>query len=583
MKLSNIVSTELLPEFAESISWVMNALDHIIQDIKGRSVSIDAPLTMESIEALTDEELQALYAQYGLALYYPDISRARRNWMLYNMARIWRYLGTPKAVEFLCQYIFSDIDIELKVHDNGAFDEEGRLVNPDLVDVFDIEIMPGVIILPPEANQRILENVIRFSRNSQALRQIYYSYDTFVSQTVSPALPYNGIVAVENVLNEAVCEDSPEPPTPPGPTLPTIWQSRANVSPSNQSIAVGGISLLGRDGQIIQYYSDYSYAFRQWVKFTTTDRSPGEIISNAGYLAVKNTGTSEVTGVYGVDYAACSSNQAEVVTVYDSRNYTYNAFKFTSNNTDYYYVLDGTQTDWTDDLSSIGYGTQTDWTDDLLPDYIDVFFNFSSIFLSDVTFAANDYWGTWIIDSTDKSALESFGVTVEQITLENGIYDAVSKTNFESFDFEPIGLYTGNRTGETSADMTNFYCDEGPSNVNGSSYGKQVCIWSRNAYNTSVKTWKCRILNYHDQYTPALFNAYGKRQAEQIIQNVPCYLYNKLGSNFTYSSSIILKGVYNAYGSENTETFVLTGVNGLLAITCTSNSTTAAYCEIDGL
>ena len=138
-------------------------------------------------------------------------------------------------------------------------------------------------------------------------------------------------------------------------TLPTIWQSRANVSPSNQTIAVDGISLLSRDGQVITYYSDYSYAFRRWVKFTTTDRSPGEIISNAGYLAVKNTGTSDVTGVYNVDYAACSSNQAEVVTVYNANNEAYNAFKFTSNGADYYYVLDEVQTDWVNDLSSIGY------------------------------------------------------------------------------------------------------------------------------------------------------------------------------------------------------------------------------------
>lgn len=138
-------------------------------------------------------------------------------------------------------------------------------------------------------------------------------------------------------------------------TLPTIWQSRANVSPSNQTIAVDGISLLSRDGQVITYYSDYSYAFRRWVKFTTTDRSPGEIISNAGYLAVKNTGTSDVTGVYNVDYAACSSNQSEVVTVYNANNEAYNAFKFTSNGADYYYVLDEVQTDWVNDLSSIGY------------------------------------------------------------------------------------------------------------------------------------------------------------------------------------------------------------------------------------
>lgn len=57
--------------------------------------------------------------------------------------------------------------------------------------------------------------------------------------------------------------------------------------------------------------------------------------------------------------AVCSSSDAAVITVYDSSNNPYNAFKYTSDGTDYYYVLDGTQTDWTDDLSAIGYKLPT--------------------------------------------------------------------------------------------------------------------------------------------------------------------------------------------------------------------------------
>ena len=53
--------------------------------------------------------------------------------------------------------------------------------------------------------------------------------------------------------------------------------------------------------------------------------------------------------------AQCNSTDATVITVYDSSNNPYNAFQYTSDGTDYYYVLDGTQTDWTDDLASIGY------------------------------------------------------------------------------------------------------------------------------------------------------------------------------------------------------------------------------------
>ncbi len=463
----------------------------------------------------------------------------------------------------------------------------------------------------------------------------------YISHSQSDSEYITGAIGEYNDAIDEIIDNIPDvPPTPPDPTLPTIWQSRANVSPSNQTISVGGISLLSRDGQIIQYYSDYSYAFRRWVKFTTTDRSPGEIISNAGSLAVKNTGTSDVTGVYNVDYAACSNNQAEVVTVYDNQNASYNAFKFNSNGTDYYYVLDEVQTVWTDDLSSIGYsltpaivlptvsisgdfgtnlfkfntlgsdytfnagvttsiyrydtgaietynqsknyatvrcinaasqiitrtgvelvnwngnlwchnisgstlvvayikvavcssneatvitvynssneafnafkytasgtdyyyvldGTQTDWTDDLSSigyhlqaEYIDVFLYLYYDGRS-CTFGARDYWGSFIIDNEDKAALENFGISIVTVTSSGAITataEAVSYANNDQFTLEILGLYTGVRTGDAVADLSNFNIDRGPSNQ--PFYYPQNCIWSINAYNTSVKTWKCRI------------------------------------------------------------------------------------------
>lgn len=72
------------------------------------------------------------------------------------------------------------------------------------------------------------------------------------------------------------------------------------------------------------------------------------------YMCAKNVSDSSQQ-FYSTRVAECSSNQVTVVTVYDSSNVAYNAFKFTASGTDYYYVLDGVQTDWTDDLSSIGY------------------------------------------------------------------------------------------------------------------------------------------------------------------------------------------------------------------------------------
>lgn len=85
------------------------------------------------------------------------------------------------------------------------------------------------------------------------------------------------------------------------------------------------------------------------------------IFNNSGAMAVRNVSDQTFQSTQS-KYAVCSSNQATVVTVYDSSNIAYNAFKFTASGTDYYYVLDGTQTDWADDLASIGYSLyKTAW------------------------------------------------------------------------------------------------------------------------------------------------------------------------------------------------------------------------------
>lgn len=76
--------------------------------------------------------------------------------------------------------------------------------------------------------------------------------------------------------------------------------------------------------------------------------------SNNNYFYARNISTNTLY-LYALRVAVCSSSSATVITVYDSSNNPYNAFKYTLDGTDYYYVLDGTQTDWTDDLSGIGY------------------------------------------------------------------------------------------------------------------------------------------------------------------------------------------------------------------------------------
>ena len=74
-------------------------------------------------------------------------------------------------------------------------------------------------------------------------------------------------------------------------------------------------------------------------------------------LGAKNE-TADTISVYYILYAECSDPTAIVVTVTNSQEALYNSFKYTKDGTTYYYVLDGVQSQWTDDLSSIGYSEE---------------------------------------------------------------------------------------------------------------------------------------------------------------------------------------------------------------------------------
>ena len=177
MKLDDIHSRDLLPRFAESMGWVNDAFDQLVVEGAARSVTIDAPLTMEAIHALTDAELQSLYAYYGIAVYYPDLSRTARENMLYNLSRVYRFLGTPHAVELLCNYIFDESEVvQVQIKDNLAW-SDGRLYDPTLLDVFDISLNVSALELSESATARIYENVRNFARNSQWLRGVVVNFD----------------------------------------------------------------------------------------------------------------------------------------------------------------------------------------------------------------------------------------------------------------------------------------------------------------------------------------------------------------------------------------------------------------------
>ena len=153
-------------------------------------------------------------------------------------------------------------------------------------------------------------------------------------------------------------EDSPEPPV----VLPTVEKfsdAYPTTSSARGSYAAGDSGYLYEHSPVTRampydnskVYSVYGYYVDSgWKRGRFFDTQ-----NDGGIVKIVNITSSTISGIYLFLYATCSSNQATVVPVYNASNVAYNAFKYTANGTDYYYVLDGTQTDWTDDLAGIGY------------------------------------------------------------------------------------------------------------------------------------------------------------------------------------------------------------------------------------
>ncbi len=144
----------------------------------------------------------------------------------------------------------------------------------------------------------------------------------------------------------------------PSVVLPTVTNRVCDSAASEGATGWWpGNNTVYSSGTAIPYDESKSYSFQMYRSSSSTAWTFTTILSARSYngnLSAYNT-SSDVLTVRQASYAECSSNQTVEVQVYNSSNVAYNAFKFTASGTDYYYVLDGTQTDWTDDLASIGY------------------------------------------------------------------------------------------------------------------------------------------------------------------------------------------------------------------------------------
>lgn len=147
------------------------------------------------------------------------------------------------------------------------------------------------------------------------------------------------------------------PDVPPAPTLPTVALATYYTGNYVTNCSPGGFLNIYDGAELVPYDSTKTHIAR------VSDGNGGWLewqfscIEYSGDFAIKNM-TSDTLSTYAVRLFSCSSTQAEIIYVYNSSNEKYQAFKFTLNETDYYYVADSVQDDWTDDLSSIGYSLE---------------------------------------------------------------------------------------------------------------------------------------------------------------------------------------------------------------------------------
>lgn len=191
MKLQDAKTSELLPLSMEYASFLCDAFDTFLHYMNGRADALPAPMTYEACLALNDEEMQAYFEQFGLAKYYPDVSHERRAWLLFQQQSLWRYLGTSKAIETLCQYLFDEVDVSLEVSDNLAFSQDGRLVRPELLHLFDAVLDVSETVLPANFYDRLYANIRRFVRDQEQLRSFTISFEA-LEQEVGVAVTDGG-------------------------------------------------------------------------------------------------------------------------------------------------------------------------------------------------------------------------------------------------------------------------------------------------------------------------------------------------------------------------------------------------------
>lgn len=172
MKLSDLESMKLMPRYATAYEFACKALDSWMEETHSRADALSSPWTLEGIAALTEEELQQAYKIYSMADYYPELPRDSRNRFLFEQIVNIRKRGTVEALTALMRYIYPDMTVTFD--DVLAFDENGNIIDSNLLHRYGITINLDLDTLPEYVTGRILDNLKRFMRATAALESISY-------------------------------------------------------------------------------------------------------------------------------------------------------------------------------------------------------------------------------------------------------------------------------------------------------------------------------------------------------------------------------------------------------------------------
>lgn len=129
---------------------------------------------------------------------------------------------------------------------------------------------------------------------------------------------------------------------------PTNSGSSGDPQPAGSSFTM---PVYDDEGNLIPYDSTKSYGV---VRPADLD-GDFAVINNSGNLAVQRSNGTNTGEISSFECAECESNESVIATVYGEDGRLQNAFKYRTNNKDYYYVLDGERRYWLANLSKIYY------------------------------------------------------------------------------------------------------------------------------------------------------------------------------------------------------------------------------------